>query len=160
MAYRLCRRAARDRSASALALAAAAFVGRERFVERPHIFSLLGEVAMLVARSTRWRPSAARARARRGGRAVAAVVLWANLHAGAFVAPMLLSLRAPRGRALERHGGRGGGSRSPRRARRPPCWPRRSASGLVRYLRLHLTLPALHPVDEFRAAELALRSRR
>src|SRR5580698_9444233 len=35
--------------ASALALAAAAFVGRERFVERPHVFSLAGAVAALAA---------------------------------------------------------------------------------------------------------------
>ena len=39
-----CRRGAGP-AASALALAAAAFVGRDRFVERPHVFSLAGVVA-------------------------------------------------------------------------------------------------------------------
>ena len=48
-AYRLCRRRGAGAVASALALAAAAFVGRDRFVERPHIFSLAGVVATLSA---------------------------------------------------------------------------------------------------------------
>ena len=72
------------------------------------------------------------------------------------------------GAARRRGAGRAGRSARPgrRRARLAPRrvaaprwrrWPRRSASGLMRYLRLHLMLPALHPVDEFRAADLDLR---
>src|SRR5215468_10250696 len=49
LAFWLCRRRGAGPVASALALAAAALVGRERFVERPHIFSLLGGVAVLIA---------------------------------------------------------------------------------------------------------------
>ena len=48
-AFALCLRRGAGPVASALALAAAAFVGRERFVERPHIFSLLGAVGLLFA---------------------------------------------------------------------------------------------------------------
>ena len=82
----------------------------------------------------------------------AGVALWANLHAGAFVAPVVARRaprRAPGSIAIAR---RGGGSRlaalaSARRA----LFATPIGFGLLRYLRLHLTLPALHPVDEFRA---------
>ena len=79
----------------------------------------------------------------------AGVALWANLHAGAFIAPVLLGLRGRR---------RGDG---PHRGSRRLSLASLGAAaalfatpigfGLVRYLRLHLTLPALHPVDEFRS---------
>src|SRR5688500_13912526 len=48
-AYHACRRRGAGPVAAALALAAAAFVMRERLVERPHLFSLAGEVAVLAA---------------------------------------------------------------------------------------------------------------
>src|SRR5262245_41799018 len=85
LAYWLCRRRGARPAAAAFALGAAAFAGRERFVERPHIFSLLGVVALLIAID-----ELARARRGRRGAVVAALVcagvaLWANLHAGAFV---------------------------------------------------------------------------
>jgi hypothetical protein len=147
-AYRICRRRGAGPVASALALAAAAFVGRERFVERPHVFSLAGEVAALAAID---------ALAERGGAAatraaawfLAVVVVWANLHAGVFVAPLLLGAAAVAAllggdRAGARRLGLGAGG-SALAALATPV-----GAGLVRYLRLHLTLPALHPVDEFR----------
>jgi len=149
-AYGICRRRGAGAVASALALAAAAFVGRDRFVERPHIFSLAGAVATLGAIDAM--PE------RRGGAAVraaawflAAVVLWANLHAGVFVAPVLV------GAAAVATGGIGRDWAGARRLAllaagaalatlaTPVGW------GLIRYLHLHLVLPALHPVDEFRA---------
>jgi hypothetical protein len=77
------------------------------------------------------------------------VALWSNLHAGAFVAPIALALAAV-GARLERNGA----------ATRIALTALGAAAavlatpigfGLFRYLRLHLTLPALHPVDEFRA---------
>ena len=148
-AYRICRRRGAGPVASALALAAAAFVGRDRFVERPHVFSLAGEVAALAAID---------ALAERGGAAaaraaawfLAGVVLWANLHAGVFVAPLLMgaaavaALVAGDGAGARRLGLCAGGSALATLA--TPV-----GAGLLRYLRLHLTLPALHPVDEFRA---------
>jgi tetratricopeptide (TPR) repeat protein len=147
LAFRLCRRRGAGPAASALALAAAAFVGRDRFVERPHVVSLLGAVAVLGAIDAL--AAAPRRRAWIVAFALCAgVALWANLHAGAFVAPALLALAAA-GAALDRD----------------PAWRRLAVAavgasaallatpiglGLLRYLRLHLTLPALHPVDEFR----------
>src|SRR3954468_4669998 len=92
VAYRLCRARGAGALASVAALAAAGFAGHERFVERPHLFSLLGEVAILsVIDSLAGEP---RRPARAAGLAIAAVVVWANLHAGVFVAPLLLLLAA------------------------------------------------------------------
>jgi hypothetical protein len=48
-AFALCRRRGAGPVASALALAAAAYAARDRFVERPHIFSLAGAVVVLAA---------------------------------------------------------------------------------------------------------------
>ena len=147
-AFWLCRRRGAGAAASALALAAAAFVGRDRLVERPHIFSLAGEVATLAAIDLVVEGGVAAA-ARVGVAFLAAVVVWANLHAGVFVAPILIGAAAV-GAALDRGGG----------ARRLALLAGASALGtlatpvglgLYRYLRLHLELPALHPVDEFRA---------
>ncbi len=82
---------------------------------------------------------------------LAAVVLWANLHAGVFVAPVLVGAAAVAAATVGRD--RAGARRLALLAAgaalatlvTPVGW------GLVRYLRLHLVLPALHPVDEFRA---------
>jgi hypothetical protein len=151
-AYRLCRRRGAGEVASALALAAAAFVGRDRFVERPHVFSLAGAVATLLAIDAllkrRNEPAAA---ARTAAWFLAAVVVWANLHAGVFVAPVLVGAAALGAGAIARDGA--GARRLALLAAgaalaalvTPVGW------GLIRYLRLHLVLPALHPVDEFRA---------
>ena len=147
-AYGLCRRRGAGPVASALALAAAAFVGRERFVERPHIFSLLGVVGVLAAIDAL--ADGPTRRARRAGLAlVAGVAVWANLHAGVFVAPLALAAAAAaaaweRSPAWRRLALAGAGAASATLA--TPI-----GFGLVRYLRLHLVIPALHPVDEFRA---------
>jgi hypothetical protein len=152
-AYLLCRRRGAGAAASALALAAAAFVGRERFVERPHIFSFAGEVAALVAVDLLVEGGLASA-VRVGVYFLAAVVVWANLHAGVFVAPLLIGAVAVAA-AFDR----GENARSSD-ARRLATLAAASAiaalatpvgAGLYRYLRLHLALPALHPIDEFRA---------
>jgi hypothetical protein len=151
-AYRLCRRRGAGAVASALALAAAAFVGRDRFVERPHIFSLAGAVATLSAIDAlleRSREPAAAART--AAWFLATVVLWANLPAGVFVAPLLVGTAALAVATIGRD--RAGARRLAILAAgaalatlaTPVGW------GVVRYLRLHLVLPALHPVDEFRA---------
>ena len=147
-AYGLCRRRGAGRVASALALAAAAFVARERFVERPHVFSFAGEIAVLAA------IDALVARTGRGAGRVAAallagVALWANFHAGVFVAPLLLAAAAlgawrdgngaARRLALAAVGAAAAVVATP------------LGFGIFRYLRLHLVLPALHPVDEFRS---------
>jgi hypothetical protein len=154
-AFVVCRRRGAGPVASAVALAAAAFAIRERFVERPHLFSLAGEVALLALvdalATTR---DAARAR-RWGAATLATVIVWANLHAGVFLAPVLLALAAVGAWLDER--------RAPRGLAAAPLAILAGAAalatlatpvgfGLYRYLGLHLALPALHPVDEFRAA--------
>jgi hypothetical protein len=148
-AYGICRRRGGGAVASALALAAAAFVGRDRFVERPHIFSLAGEVAALaVIDALGERGGAAAARA--AAWFLATVVVWANLHAGVFVAPLLVGAAAVAdGVAQEAAGARRLGLLAGGAALATLATP--VGVGLCRYLRLHLTLPALHPVDEFRA---------
>ncbi|HVU52697.1 MAG TPA: hypothetical protein VHL80_18580, partial [Polyangia bacterium] len=100
-AYALCLRRGAGPAASALALAAAAFVGRERFVERPHLFSLAGVVLLLAVSDALASAPARPARRARlvAGAGLAGVVLWANLHAGVFVAPALLALAALGARA-------------------------------------------------------------
>ena len=137
-AFWLCRRRGAGPAASALALAAAAYVGRERFVERPHIFSLLGAIGLLAAIDA-LTASAGRRAVRVAIGACAGVALWANLHAGAFVAPLVLACAAAGARRRKWEGwepsnpplrdtARPGGSGWRRWARRPPCSPRRSAS--------------------------------
>ena len=151
-AYRLCRRRGAGAVASALALAAAAFVGRDRFVERPHVFSLAGAVATLSAIDAllerRNEPAAA---ARVAALFLATVVLWANLHAGVFVAPVLVGAAAVMTAAggQDRAGARRLALLAAGAALAALATP--IGIGLIRYLRLHLVLPALHPVDEFRA---------
>ena len=150
-AYGLCRRWGAGAVTSALALAAAAFVGRDRFVERPHIFSLAGAVATLAAIEALWeRRGEAAAVARAAACFLAAVVVWANLHAGVFVAPLLVGSAAVvsatgRDRAGARRLALLALGAALATLVTPVGW------GLIRYLRLHLVLPALHPVDEFRA---------
>ncbi|HZL16210.1 MAG TPA: hypothetical protein VFG23_00565, partial [Polyangia bacterium] len=99
-AYAVCRRRGAGAVASAVALAAAAFVGHERFVERPHVFSFAGEVATLATIDILRRHAGASAR-RIGVGFLVAVVVWANLHAGVFVAPLMLGAAAL-GAALDR----------------------------------------------------------
>jgi hypothetical protein len=147
LAHHLCRRRGASAVASALALAAAAWVMRERLVERPHLFSLAGEVAVLLALTA-------------PGRLlwlVPVTALWANLHAGAFAAPLLLAL-AGLGALVDSRG-------------RAPQWPSFAAAaacvpallltpvgpGIFRYLAFHVGIFAVHPVDEFRPRELDLR---
>ncbi|HEX4404363.1 MAG TPA: hypothetical protein VH560_06020 [Polyangia bacterium] len=148
-AFALCRRRGAGAAASALALGAAAFVARDRFVERPHIFSLAGVVVVLaVIDALTGRDASPRRRVVLA--ALAAIVLWANLHAGVFVAPVLLALAAVGARL----------DRDPGASRLAFVTPLAAAAtlatpvglGLVTYLRLHLALPALHSVDEFRGA--------
>jgi hypothetical protein len=154
-AHALCRRRGAGAAASALALAAAAFVGRERLVERPHVFSFAGEVMTLLAIDAIIKGGVAAA-ARIGLCFLAAVAVWANLHAGVFVAPLLVAAAAA-GAAIDAWAGTG---RRFAGARRLALLAGGSAIallatpvgiGLYRYLRLHLELPALHPIDEFRA---------
>ena len=148
-AFRLCRRRGAGPVASALALAAAAFAGHERFVERPHLFSLAGVVALLVAIDAIARAPDAKAAARAIAAVAAGVALWANLHAGAFVAPVAFACAAA-GVALDRSRAfRWLGIAALVAAAATLATP--VGTGIIGYLRLHQTLPALHPVDEFRS---------
>ncbi len=119
-------------------------------MERPHVLSLLGIVGLLLAIDLLigWA-------GRRGARVAlvtfAGVALWANLHAGAFIAPVLLACAAA-GARLDRDR-----SGAPIRlglaalAAAGALFATPIGFGLLRYLRLHIVLPALHPVDEFRS---------
>jgi hypothetical protein len=148
-AWRVAVRRGADAAVAACVLAVAAYVGRDRLVERPLVFSFAGEVAALAAiDALRGRQGAAAGRA--AAVFLAAVVLWANLHAGVFVAPLLLGaaavaeLLAGRRAAAGRLGALAAGSVVAMLA--TPV-----GIGLFRYLALHVQLPALHAVDEFRA---------
>jgi hypothetical protein len=145
-AFGVCRRRGAGAVSASLVVAAALWVMQERLVERPHIFSFAGEAALLLALE-RIEGDSRVARTALG--LLAVVVLWANLHAGVFVAPVLLALYAF-GALLDR-----------RRVLAAIAAPLALASaaamlvtplgvGIFRYLALHLTIPRLHAVDEFR----------
>jgi hypothetical protein len=150
-AFAVCVRRGAGPGASALALAAAAFVGRDRFVERPHVFSLAGVVLVLAVVDALAPVAAAPAAHPRrvAAAALAGAVLWANLHAGVFVAPALLALAAAGARLEGAPGARALAALAAGAALATLATP--VGFGLVTYLRLHTLLPALHPVDEFRA---------
>jgi hypothetical protein len=138
------------RDCTALVLAAAAFCMRERLVERPHVVSLLGEVVVLALLP------ALQAGRRRAWLLVPVVALWANLHAGAFVGPLLIAL-AGLGVLLEAMITRSLVSRwailnhalafalCTLALLATPVGP-----GIFRYLTFHADIFAIHPVDEFR----------
>jgi tetratricopeptide (TPR) repeat protein len=145
VAYRICRRQGASAFAASLALALAFWCMRERLVERPHVFSLLGDVAVLG-----FLPSIEKG-SRRAWLLVPLVALWANLHAGAFLATVLLGL-AGAGAGFDR-------------SRARVCLRFSSFAilsllallatpvgmGIVRYLTFHVGIFDLHPVDEFRS---------
>jgi hypothetical protein len=141
-AYLLCRRRGAGPIASALALAAAALVMRERLVERPHLFSFAGEVGVLVVLAV------AETRPRALWVVVPLAALWANLHAGAFLAPTLVAAWTI-GALLDRDPGAPGRMAVAAAAAVAlavtPVGP-----GIFRYLGFHVGIFALHPVDEFR----------
>jgi hypothetical protein len=143
-AFVLCRRRGAEPMAAALVVAAALWVMQERLVERPHIFSFAGEVGVLLALE----------RIERGARTavalLAGVVLWANLHAGVFVAPILLALFAL-GAAIDRRRALAARAAVLALASAAAMLATPLGAGIFRYLALHLTIPLLHPVDEFRA---------
>jgi hypothetical protein len=148
-AWRVAVKRGAGRAMAACALAAAAYVGRDRLVERPLVFSFAGEVAALAAiAALRERAGVAAVRAALAFLLV--VVIWANLHAGVFVAPLLLGAAA--GAELVR-GQRAAAGRlsAVAAASLLAMLATPVGTGLFRYLALHLQLPALHPVDEFRA---------
>ena len=95
-----------------------------------------------------------KAAARAGVKVVLAVALsvalWANLHAGAFVAPALLAFAAV-GAALDRAPGAARRLTIAALAAGAATLATPIGTGIVAYLRMHRTLPALHPVDEFRS---------
>jgi hypothetical protein len=152
-AFGVCRRRGASPAAAALALAAAAWAARDRFVERPHVFSLAGVVLVLASidalAGERAVTDAARAR-RVALAALGGIVLWANLHAGVFLAPALLALAAA-GARLDRAAGAVRLAALAALAG-PATLATPAGVGLLTYLRLHTVLPGLHPVDEFRAA--------
>src|SRR5450432_958568 len=149
-AFALCRRRGAAPLGSTLALAAAALVMRERFVERPHVVSFAGEIVVLAALAAVDRRDGCPS-----GRRILvfeiSMVLWANMHAGVF-AGVLMALLA------------GVGALFTDRRRAVRAWSLAGAIalgaaltpvgpvGLARYLALHVTIPGLHPIDEFRNA--------
>jgi hypothetical protein len=146
-AFALCRRRGASPVSSALAVAAALWVMQERLVERPHIFSFAGEIGLLLALERIERgPGIARPVVA----LLAGVALWANLHAGVFVAPLLLALFAL-GAAIDRRRALAAIAGALSLASAGAMLATPLGTGIFRYLALHLTIPRLHPVDEFRA---------
>jgi tetratricopeptide (TPR) repeat protein len=117
---------------------------RERLVERPHLFSLLGEVALASLL-----PSLAKGE-RRQWLGLPLVVAWVNFHAGAFLAAAMLAFAAL-GALLDR---------APARTTIRLLVFAASAlvllmvspvgAGIYRYLAFHVGIFDIHPVDEFR----------
>jgi len=151
-AYLLLRRRGVGRTTAALVLAAAAFCMRDRLVERPHVVSFLGEVAVLSLL-----PALHDGR-RKAWLLVPVVGLWANFHAGAFVGPMLVALAGlgllvekiatptvDTRRAVFNHAA--GAALCVAALMATPVGP-----GIFRYLAFHADIFAIHPVDEFRPA--------
>jgi len=145
-AFTLCRRRGAGAVASVLAVAAALWVMQERLVERPHVFSFAGEIGLLLALE---RIETGRAAWPVFG-LVAGVVLWANLHAGVFVAPVMLALFAI-GAVIDRRRPLAALAAVLAFASAGAMLATPIGAGIFRYLALHLTIPGLHPVDEFRA---------
>jgi tetratricopeptide (TPR) repeat protein len=145
LAYRLCRRRGAGPVVASLVLALAFFCMRERLVERPHLFSLLGELAVLAFLPL------VETGDRRVWHLIALVALWANFHAGAFLAPVVLGL-AGAGVLLDRAPPRAGlrfGLAALLAAGALLATP--VGIGIFRYLAFHVGIFDVHPVDEFRS---------
>lgn len=146
LAYRLCRKLGASAPIAAAVLSLAFLCMRERLVERPHVLSLLGEVALLGLL-----PSIVSG-GRRRWLVLPLVVVWVNLHAGAFLAAAILGLAAA-GAVLDRKPARVvlrlgtfAGSALLLLMASPV------GTGIVRYLTFHIGVFDIHPVDEFRSA--------
>ncbi|HET6149799.1 MAG TPA: hypothetical protein VFH68_19830 [Polyangia bacterium] len=153
LAFRLGRRRGAGPVAAALAVAAALVVMQERLVERPHIFSFAGEIAVLLALEhleSSGDAAPLRPRWRAGAALLLGVALWANLHAGVFVAPVLLLLYAL-GAVADRRAGLAVPAAALALLSLAAMLATPLGPGLFRYLALHVTIPRLHPIDEFRA---------
>jgi hypothetical protein len=145
LAFRVCRAFGAERLVAAAVLSAAFLCMQERLVERPHLFSLLGEALLLGLL-----PSIEKGEPRRW-LVVPLVVLWVNLHAGVFLAAAILGL-ASLGALLDR---------APARVvlryvgfavialALLPLSP--IGFGIFRYLAFHSDIFQIHPVDEFRS---------
>ena len=146
-AFAICRRRGAGPVAAVLALSGAALVMVSRLVERPHVVSFAGEVVVLAAIAR-----LDRAWTGRGIIAFAlAMVVWANAHAGVFAGAMMLMLASAGALTTDRAMARRGlvlGAVVVGAACVTPVGP----LGMVRYLMLHVTLPRLHTIDEFRSA--------
>ena len=140
LAYRLSIKRGARPVATAILLAFAALAMRERLVERPHIFSLLGCVAVW------W--GLGHLRGNKAFWLIPITVLWANFHAGAFLAPILVAQALPFAIVRKHHIARIGILTM---ALGGCLLATPVGAGIVRYLLLHGNIYDLHPVDEFRA---------
>ncbi|HEY0708735.1 MAG TPA: hypothetical protein VGG33_18150, partial [Polyangia bacterium] len=154
-AFALARRKGATPGVAAVVLAAAALVVEPRIVERPHLLSFGFALATLAV------VHATRKRAIWVASVAPLVALWANLHAGAFVAPLLFTAAAV-GAFVDRRWKRG--------ERTPAAGPGKLllaalaaaiallatpfGAGIFRYLGFHVGIHAIHPVDEFRPPDL------
>jgi tetratricopeptide (TPR) repeat protein len=153
-AFVLARRKGAHAVIGAAVLALTTWLVEPRMVERPHVLSFGFEVALLAVLH------AARQRVGWLVLAVPLTALWANLHAGAFLAPVILAAAAA-GARIDRW-------RSLPAADAPRSLPLAVAAlaaalalvatpvgtAIFRYLGFHVDINAVHPVDEFRAPDL------
>jgi hypothetical protein len=149
-AFAVCRRRGAGAVSASVAVGAAFWVMQERLVERPHIFSFAGEIGLLFALE---RIEGGSRVARTAIGLLAGVVLWANLHAGVFVAPVLLALYAL-GAVIDRQRAAAAIAALLALASAGAMLATPLGVGIFRYLALHLTIPRLHTVDEFRAVSV------
>ncbi|HET6285029.1 MAG TPA: hypothetical protein VFH73_28990 [Polyangia bacterium] len=144
--FRVARRRGAHPAAAAAALALAAWAAEPRFVERPHLVTLLGLALTLLAleRAEGGRPRALWA-------LVPAGLVWANANSCFFLAPVALLLYAA-GARLD--GPRAYGRRAAlvAAALAPLVLATPSGVGALSYIANHFRMPTLRPLQEYRAA--------
>jgi len=147
VAFVACRRRGASPLVAALVVAGAAWIMRDRFVERPHVVSFVGEAVVLAALADLRRAWPGR----RVAAFAAVMVLWANAHAGIFTGVLLLGSAAVGwGIAGDRRAARRALALSGVAALASLATP--VGPGVIRYLALHVALPRIHTIDEFRSA--------
>lgn len=150
-AFFVLRRRGMGGTGAVLVLAAAAFCMRDRLVERPHVFSLLGEVGLVALLP------ALREGQRRAWWLIPLVAVWANLHAGAFLGPLLIALVGVGllAQQILRRGEVSWREILAHAAAVVLCALALMATpvgpGIFSYLGFHSDIFAIHPVDEFRS---------
>jgi tetratricopeptide (TPR) repeat protein len=148
--FRVARRRGAHPAAAAAALALCAWAAEPRFVERPHLVTFLGLGYLLLAleRAEAGHPRALHA-------LVPLALVWANGNSCFFLAPALLGLYAV-GSALDRRAPDARRAALLGAALLPFIFATPSGAGALGYIANHWRMPALRPLQEYRAASWPL----